>query len=275
MPEWSRETPWRQGSLLTDTAAIELGLIQAGRSQLVIVASHDCDLTQSPEVEPQVEVIVGTCIDRIDGNCSHGKSSRRLHLEFNGIPITAEFEATNKAAVSKELLANYQPNTNSILSPENSHVFQFWLGSRYHRSAFPDEFERRLKEETKLAKKIARAVEPHGSLIVGIFFDVDQGEEVDRTGEDDTYTLDIYILHQAEPDFHAAEAAATQAADRIVNNFREKLFNPTRTWKQIELRSCEVISESVLTYQEFKQLKRWRLDYISLSDVPQQPTIAE
>jgi hypothetical protein len=40
-------------------------------------------------------------------------------------------------------------------------------------------------------------------------------------------------------------------------------------WQHIELRSCELVSESVLTYQMFKQLKKWRLEHISLAADPQ------
>ena len=46
-------------------------------------------------------------------------------------------------------------------------------------------------------------------------------------------------------------------------------------WLHIELRSCDPVSESVLTYQQFKQLKRWRLEHISLGAEPQQPVLAE
>jgi len=36
-----------------------------------------------------------------------------------------------------------------------------------------------------------------------------------------------------------------------------------------------VLSESGLTYQQFKKLKRWPLDHISLAANPQQPVLAE
>jgi hypothetical protein len=151
-----------------------------------------------------------------------------------------------------------------------------WLASRYRRSAFPDEFERRLtSKEFKLHEKIAKAVKPHGDLIAGVFFDVDEGAEVTRGGPDDTYTLDIIILHSADPDFDAAEKAAETAAKTIEQAFKDKLFDATKTWQHIELRSCDPVSESVLTYQQFRQLKRWRLEHISLAAEPQQPMLAE
>jgi hypothetical protein len=242
---------------------------------LAIVATHDCDLAQLPAGEPSVEVVVGCILDKTDGNFTHAKVPRRLHLAFEGdIPCLAEFEATNKVNVEKAKLGEFTPRTESYLSPESASTFQLWLASRYRRSAFPDEFERRLKDQ-KLAEKIAKALKPHGELIAGVFFDVDEGREATRDGPQDLYTLDIYILYPAEPDADAAEAAAQKAADAIKSAFTERLFKPTRTWQDIELRACEVVAESVLTYQQFKQLKRWRLDYLSLSGEPQQPLLTE
>jgi hypothetical protein len=151
-----------------------------------------------------------------------------------------------------------------------------WLASRYRRSAFPDEFERRLiSKEFKLHEKIAKSVKPHGELIAGVFFDVDEGAEVTRDGPDDIYTLEITILHSADPDFSAAQKAADIAAKPIEKALKDKLFDPAKTWQYIELRSCEPVSESVLTYQQFKQLKHWRLEHISLAAEPQQPVLAE
>jgi hypothetical protein len=211
-----------------------------------------------------------------DGNYVHAKSARKLHVEFAGTSACwGEFEATAKVPIEKWALNEFKPRTDATLSPEDQATLQMWLASRYRRSAFPDEFERRLIRETKLHEKIAKAVKPHGELIAGVFFDVDGNVEVKRDGPDDTYTLDITILHIAAPDFDAGEKAAIEAAKAIEKAFKERLFAPTKTWQHIELRYCEPLSESVLTYQVFKELKRWRLDHISLAADPQQPVSAE
>ena len=279
MAEWNRDTPWRQGQLLGNDAIQALGLHHAVApdSTLVIVASHDCDLAQAPEGEPTIEVVVGCLIAENDGNCTHAKNSRKLHVEFACAALFwAEFEATAKLSIEKHALNNFVPRAEARLTPANLAIFQMWLASRYRRSAFADEFERRLKsKEFKLHEKIAKAVKLHGELIAGVFFDVDEGVEVTRNGPDDTYTLDITILHSADPDFRAAEKAADTAAKAIEKAFKDKLFDPTKTWQHIELRFCDSVSESVLTYQQFKQLKRWRLEHLSLAAEPQQPVLVE
>lgn len=279
MADWNRETPWRQGHLLGNDAIEALGLRHAiaPEQTLVIVASHDCDLAQTSEGEPVVEVVVGRLVTDKDGNCTHAKNARKLHVEFAGAAMFwGEFEATAKRSIEKRALNDCVPRPEALLSAENHAIFQMWLASRYRRSAFPDEFERRLtSKEFKLHEKIAKAVKPHGELIAGVFFDVDEGAEVTRNGPDDTYILDITILHSAAPEFEAAEKAADTAAKAIEKAFKDKLFDPAKMWRHIELRSCDPVSESVLTYQQFKQLKRWRLEHISLAAEPQQPVLTE
>lgn len=278
MADWKRDTPWRQGSLLGGDAiaALALSLPAASEGAVAVVATHDCDLAQHPDNEPHVEVVVG-CITDKDGNCTHAKNARRLHVEFAGhAPVWCEFDATAKVAVAKQDLSRFLPRTDARLTPENHAIFQMWLASRYRRSAFADEFERRLTKETKLAERIAKAIKPHGELIAGVFFDVDDGDDIARTGPDDTYKLDITILHAADPDFLVAENAANQAVAAIEKAFKDRLIDTEKkVWQHIELRFCEAISESVLTYQEFKRLKRWRLEHISLAADPQHPVLAE
>lgn len=115
-----------------------------------------------------------------------------------------------------------------------------WLASRYRRSAFPDEFERRLtSKDFKLHERISKAVKPHGDLIAGVFFDVDEGVEINRNGADDTYTLDIIIMHSADPNFEEAEKAAESAAATITQAFKEKLFSPRVRGNTL---SCDLVT---------------------------------
>lgn len=280
MPAWTRETPWRQGNLLPNAAVqvLELSYLDLAPEQsIVIVATHDCDLAQDQEVEPLVEVVLGRRIDIADGNYTHAKNARTLHLRFEGeSPLTAQFSATAKHAISKEMLAAFQPENEHKLSPSGQAIFQRWLAARYRRSAFPDEFERRLVRETKLADRIAKAVKPHGELITAVLFDVDEGQEISRVDSDDVYVLDITLLHAVVPDSGAATLAAITAKEQIETDFKNKLFNAaTGTWKNIELRYFDVLSEETLSYRLFTLLKPWRLEYISLATNPQQPMAPE
>ncbi len=79
MAKWVRNNPWRQGSIIN---ADQLsGLTNASdKVGIGIVISHDCDLAQLIDREPNAEIIVGRVIDRIEGNFTHAKNPRVLHL---------------------------------------------------------------------------------------------------------------------------------------------------------------------------------------------------
>jgi hypothetical protein len=266
-----RITPWRQGSVLSSDAIKALKL-QHDDSTFMIVITHDCDLAQSPDNEPYVEIITGYIIKDKDGNCTHAKNSRKLHIEFtlNENPLWLEFEAITKTHVTKKDLFEFSPREDIRLVPDSLAIFQKWLASRYRRSAFPDKFEEHLKK-SRLGEKIAKAVKPHGEQIVGVFFDVDKGEDINHDEINDPYVLDIIILYSADID--GSQQNAELIAGAINSAFRDKLFIPNNKWQSIELRLCEAVSESVLSYREFKQLKSWRLEHISLAAVPQQPVL--
>lgn len=276
MDEWSRNTQWRQGSFLPPQATVSLELITASTDSktLVIVASHDCDITHDPEIEPQVEVMVGKEISEqeIDGNNSNAKNARKLHIGLSGHPARfAEFTATNKVSVCKSSLFKFLPSATEQLASEEKNIFQRWLACRYRRSAFPDEFENRLKKH-KLHLKISRASKRLGSNIAAIYFDVDEGREVSRTDSSETYLLDIVILYHTSQNAESAKAGAESLKTKIEAAFKKKLYDKEKDqWRDIELRHLDVVADEALTYKQSQILKMWRLEHISLGADPQQP----
>lgn len=264
---------------MTAEAVEKLGLTHSEYQQqtVVVVASHDCDLVQPPEKEPVVEVIIGREIERVDGNYTHAKASRTLHIDFDGEKhyLLVEFSATEKKFVKKKALVGYRPDLSHSLSPESKITFQRWLASRYHRAAFPDEFEKRL-QESKVAASLQKAVKPYGEHITAVLLDVDEGVENHRRGPDDVNILDMVLLHATSPDLKAAELAAIKAKEKIKAAFIEKLYDAkSGLWKNVELRYIDVVSEEALTYRQFTTMKRWRLDHLSLGAEPQSPIAPE
>ena len=61
MVEWVRDAPWRQGHILPVDAMIALGIASSEQlnDSVAVVVSHDCDIAQSPDVDPDVEIILG------------------------------------------------------------------------------------------------------------------------------------------------------------------------------------------------------------------------
>ena len=103
MADTDRKFSWRQGDALTDEAAKALNLQHPDNpgGTVVVVISHDCDLTAVAEKEPESEIIVGKRIDKLGGD-SYGKTARRLHIEYQtaegagGAGVDGDRQVTNQ-----------------------------------------------------------------------------------------------------------------------------------------------------------------------------------
>lgn len=267
----NRETLWRQGLVLQHQVALELNLISKDESEqtIAIVISHDCDIANSQIREPMVELVIGRPIDKL-GTDSHGKTARRLHIEFQTESELRAFEliATEKTECAKELVLATSPRTDLSLSRGNIVTLQRWLAARYHRAAFATEFERRLKlKPAHVDKKIAKAVAEPSEHILAVFFNVDDSTEKHQTDLNDTYQLDIILLYDSSKD--EAYEATQKVAEAITTAF-ENAFKENDKWQSIQLTSCVPISDSAMTVADSRLLRQWRLDYMSLGDDPQQ-----
>jgi len=277
--EWDRRSPWRQGHVLTTETIATLRLVPGTDPTLpvVIVVSHDCDLAQDPNSEPAVEVIIGRRVNTADGNFTHGKNPRRLHLSAveAGGAICVELTATARQSIAKQDLVGHAPSATVLIDASGRNTLQHWLAARYRRSAFPDAFDSYLVD-TGVARRMARILEPLGNHILAVFFDVDEGVEREHENADDPYRLSIVVLYSTDIDPTAAESAAHVAAAAINAAFRDRCFDEnTNKWQAIELLGCTPISDEALTYAMSLKLKRWNADYISLRAKPVQPMVIE
>jgi hypothetical protein len=267
----ARDSPWRQGHLLTDEAAIALGLIEenAAGHDVALVVTHDCDLASDQEVI--VEIMIGSVAPKLKGDLANAKNARRLGLEFDcvGGPLIVEVSAARRRLLEKVVLfERFAPRANTTLSPKGLQSLQWWLSARYRRAAFPDAFEHRLRtKKDRLRGAISSAMEPCRDLVRGIYFLLDDGEERDRQGADDLYELGIYLLYDHTQDPEASQVAE-DAAEKISDAF-EGEFLSAGAWKNIRLLFCEAISDAAMTVAQERELKEWRLDHLSLeSDTP-------
>ena len=259
---WQTNTPWRQGHILTPEAVAD------NEPPIAVVISHDCDLAQDVAQEPAVEIIIGRVVPQLEGNFSFGKSARTLHLNVAiGSEVHAvELTSAAKSQVAKDDLGRFTPLNQPGMSPSGRRVLQRWLASRYRRCAFADEFESRLTR-LKLREAIVKVLKKHGQPISAIYFDVDEGEEVSRSGPLDTYQLAIYLLYDTELDASAAEGVAKEAAAAITKIFQTTCFTSGR-WRGIELLECEAISDEAMSVRLADSLARWSVDHMSLRTDP-------
>lgn len=279
---WERNNPWRQGQLLSAETVVAFGLHGDTSPDQVaaVVISHDCDLAQTPSVEPAVEVIVGRFVDKVDGNYTHCKNLRRLHVVVTDGDRSriVELDASRRVHLPK-VAANadeprvleHLPSAAIRMDAAQRNILQRWLAARYRRSAFPDEFDRRLRVETGVAERLASVFKSAGHEISGVFFDVDDGSEKTRHGPDDPYELRITLLYSTESDPETAEREAETAAARVREIFDTRCRpkkGDIRPWQWIELVDVNVVSDHALSYAQSVQLMKWQADHISLREDP-------
>jgi hypothetical protein len=269
-PLWPRDTPWRQGMVVRPEDAVRLGLLheQSAQDTRVVVVSHHCDLANDNlEVEPDVEVIVGRDVAKVNGSYTHAKSPRTLHWEIwnNQALVTIELVATGKRRVRKADFAQSTPDPTFVVEPAQLQTLRYWLGIRYNRAAFSDSFEQRLKD-TKLGEKLARLMDRSGQGISAIYFDVDAGKALDRS-DGTPHTLGIVLTYPAVGEPEAAMDTAEAIALQVEALFVKACFNETtESWRHIHLKACIAIAEEDITVAKAKQMTLWRLEHLSLRD---------
>jgi hypothetical protein len=277
MGDWARDTRWRQGFVLSAESAKAIGIQhpESPDKTLVLVISHDCDLASPPAKEPDCEVIVGA-ETTADARLANAKNIRVLQLEFanDDEKIIGEFRADRKQAVSKSVMPPEPPieNEKIHLAPDDLRTLRTWLAARYRRSSFPDSFDPRMKHK-KFAEKIERVLKDHGKHVLAMLFNVDDGHGSEKP-DDETYTLEIYLVYRSanDPD---ASGDAEQAAQSLEKLFRERFFTNGQ-WHGIELvGAVNAMSDSVMTIALANSLDQWYADYISLAEDPQGAMMAD
>lgn len=260
--------------MLSAESAVALNLLSAdgAKGKILIAASHDCDIANDNLIaEPTVEFLIGELIDKVDGSYTRAKNARTLHLEFETPEgrKAAAFTIRNRVEVQKEGLASHSPQKGwSHLSPKGVISLRWWLAARYFRSSFADTFETRLRE-AKLDEKIDKALSKHATNVHGIFFLVDDGE-CNNCSDEKSHELRAIVVYDSEATEEQI-AAVKEATATITDAFKRRFFNKSSgEWKQIELVSCDAISDEVFSYAALLSFKQWRLEFRSLENDSQQ-----
>jgi len=272
---WTRDTPWRQGHLLTAEAIKALGLShpETPDSTCVVVISHDCDLANDAlQIEPDVEVIVGRHLPKGDGNYFWAKAPRTLHIDVlqNDIAAVVELVATAKRFIPKQALAAFSPDPAYSFPGKSLSALRSWLGIRYNRAAFPDPFVDRLSQ-SKVDKRLAKIIEPVGNLLSAVYFDVDGGQEIDHS-DGSPYELKIVLAYPPGDDPEQAADEVEKLEADIQDLFSKKHFDQaTGKWNGVALKQCMSISEDDLRVSRARLLTQWRLEYMTLKADEEHP----
>lgn len=261
LQKWTRNTGWRQGHIIPDSAARALGLLEGDspHPEVALVISHDCDIVEDNlDNEPSVEVIIAKVLPEAEPNHTYAKSPNKLHLEilFNGQPKFLELRPTSKKTVTKTSLAESPPDVQYEMSGNSREILQSWLALRYRRAAFPDALNKHLSviRETmqKIGKKMPKAV-------IGFYI----YHEPDMELADSEAPYEVWIVVVFDHKDLEAAAYAQQAAEKIKDRLTAK-FKSAVGWRGIDLCNCTAASDAEFSLYDAMTFKSYPLDYISL-----------
>jgi len=274
-----RDTPWRQGSVIAQADAIAAGLFDETSSSLkrALVITHDCDLTN--DREPEVEVMVGNVVDKLNKQFARARNVRRLHLAFDtpsGSQQFIDLQITARQPISKSLIAGAKPDSGWVLSDEEKRALKQWLAARYGRPAFPNAFETHLrknvsKKET-VEDRLGKALEKVSAHLVGVFFDLGENRAAELT-EGTPYDLRITVVYDASEGGQPARLAAEDVVSEIREIF-QSAYGPPDAATEIALESCEAVADLRFPLSDLRKVDQWRAEYISLRQDPPEPFLA-
>lgn len=176
------ELGWRQGAVLPSDASITraLTMIPFGQQEIpaesphwLIVASQDCDVINGNlEIEPAVELLVATAIDRVYQSNTHLRHPQELHfhmLHEDGNEQPVAVNVRGRAFLDRGKLLELHPDE-SILVPRHAIAeIAGLLGGRYDRTAFPDAFDKRFRSaKRRLDSTLEHYMAELSDILVGL-----------------------------------------------------------------------------------------------------------
>jgi hypothetical protein len=115
---------------------------------------------------------------------------------------------------------------------------------------------------TGLDKKLAKRLESY-PIISAVYFDVDDGQEVDRS-DGSPYNLNIVLTFVSREEVSVAMDIGDAAENEIEQLFSEKCYDGAAdTWKHFKIKACFAISEDDISVSRARLLKQWRLEHVS------------
>ncbi len=274
---FGRDTKWQQGSILTEEDAKTLGLVLPNNPNTrAIVISHDCDLPN--DKDPEVEVIIGLVVPKVDQNYVRAHNVRCLHLTYNS-PTTAEkhffieLHHPQRRVVEKDRFSQAKAPDSILCLPENEkQALKQWLAAHYWRPAFPNAFENRLRKKAHkdtVEKRMAKILTKANQYLVAVFFDLG-GSRYSELSDNEPYYLSIVLVYdhkqvelldQEKNAKMIAEDAATKITDLFYN-----VFGKPSVATELVLEECLAIADNRFSFADVQSMDQWRVEYMSLRE---------
>jgi len=230
---------------------------------LYVVANQSCDVVQSLEVEPSLELVKATPItcdnELYNGGLFNAKSARRLIIPFLASMRDdyLHFDVKDKLQIPRDFLFSHQdirPCYHLVDSTDNT--FRTWLGMRYNRASFPDAFNERTKRAiNKLVKGFEKRVSgyPVCMFVEGLYFNISPEIELDD-GKD--YELNCFALVPSD--------ISAEIFDKVQDCMGVFASELDRVGVVVQSMDALVMTMAEVTVEELRDYKRFSLEQLTL-----------
>lgn len=249
---------WKQGSLFLSSPS-NLGIGKSKKKYLYLLVTHSCDVVHgSLEDEPYAEAILAKAISDTNGNLTHGKNSRKIHVELhkNKEAKLCEFSTSNRIFFDRRKLADFEPATTYQIDETILKNLIDWLSKKYNRAAFPNSFNDRLKEH-KITEKIKDILKNNGHDVMGLYIKLDSYKEL---ADNEPYK--ILFLFMVISD-------GAKNSDMTFDNILEKIVEKIELNPKIQVSGkYKVLTLDEMTAKDMNIMDHWDYEYLSYRDKP-------
>jgi hypothetical protein len=240
------ERGWRQGSILPDNLNERVQPIPFAQGRpdpgWYVVCSQDCDILNSFDKEPAVEVIGVAPIDALRGHKTGARDPRELHVDSTetGESRPVALHAWTRGYLPKDLLLT--ETSAGHLGDNATQMMAAWLAGRYARLALPDEFVRRFR---RAVPDLERLLEGNDDIL-DVWARIEPWEEL---GPDDGYAISVIIVATLE----TASAKDPRSMNRLKNEVRAELKRAIHRCEGIRVIQCHVEGPDDISFHDSQQ----------------------
>ena len=263
---------WRQGAVLPESLVDGIQMMPFAKdvsdAARFVVISQDCDVVNgSCELEPAVELVALVPVAETKSAFQNLRNPRELHIRLVNDEGTTQVVAAHvwgRGFLDRRRLMEKAPHLTDRIPEEDLRLLVEFLGRRYDREAFPDEFERRFKRAKARIEKILR---DHLAEILDVYVTLEPFEELpaptnlEQPTDEATYRLLIYVLLS-----DAVVEGDPKSLNLLKQAIKPEFRKAVKGCYGIQLDDIVFVGRSDVTLDRFEQMHRLDFDAMSFEE---------
>jgi hypothetical protein len=250
---------WKMGACFIQLSCSELvsSMIESHKQDetyVYIAITYDCAIINDSLIaEPYLEYIVARPVLKLDGNYTHTKNQRKLHLEIDiqNAPTPFELNIIDRAYLDRAMLLQNKPAQNIFLKDTQKASLVRWLANRYMGQALPDQFEKRIDRVRDKLNKLLR--KPEANSMLAIYIALDTRDEL---ASDKNYILTVALVYE--------EIAYRKLIyEDCLDSYADEIQAVFKSASGITVSKVTGLSEKDFTLYQQRRMIRWRSDHHS------------